>query len=154
MDSDVQRAFRRLDRPEPRLALGRQLRGLASAALDVSDGVAGDVRHMLAASSQAAGMALEARLTEGAIPFDPVLERVDRERRRHLALHGGDDYELLFTAETRHRDAIVGLHPSPMRIGTIQASANPDRQGAVVLVCDDGMVHAVQGRGFDHFETT
>ena len=82
----------RLRRPVPRLALGGALRGIASAAIDVSDGLCQDLDHVLEASG--VGARVDARL----LPLSPALLDVvgDTEARR-LALSAGDDYELLFT---------------------------------------------------------
>ncbi|MEO6269786.1 MAG: thiamine-phosphate kinase, partial [Lautropia sp.] len=84
-------ALRRLDWPEPRVELGQRLRGIARAAIDLSDGLAGDLRHILAAS---AGNGLMAELFAQQIPLDPCLAGLRREEALQLALHGGDDYEL------------------------------------------------------------
>ncbi|HEY0883683.1 MAG TPA: thiamine-phosphate kinase, partial [Ramlibacter sp.] len=84
----------RLETPAPRVALGLALRGIASAAIDVSDGLAGDLGHILEQSK--VGARLEADLLPGlmAAPAGAV----PRERRLECVLAGGDDYELLFTA--------------------------------------------------------
>ncbi|MDE2420544.1 MAG: thiamine-phosphate kinase [Gammaproteobacteria bacterium] len=81
----------RLDRPTPRLALGSALRGYASAMLDISDGLAQDLGHILTASNVAGRIDVEK------IPFSPTLTALDLEQRAALALCGGDDYELCFT---------------------------------------------------------
>ena len=82
----------RLRRPVPRLALGSALRGIASAAIDVSDGLCQDLDHMLEAS--AVGACVDARL----LPLSPaLLDVVGDTAARILALSAGDDYELLFT---------------------------------------------------------
>ena len=82
----------RLRRPEPRVALGVALRGIANAAIDVSDGLCQDLGHVLAASGAGA------RVDTDLVPLSPALRDVmgDAEARA-LALAAGDDYELLFT---------------------------------------------------------
>ena len=82
----------RLRRPTPRLALGRALRGAASAAIDVSDGLCQDLGHVLEASGAGA------RVDVGLLPLSPALLDVAGETEaRRLALSAGDDFELLFT---------------------------------------------------------
>jgi thiamine-monophosphate kinase len=81
----------RLDCPEPRLALGLALRGRATACLDVSDGLAQDLGHILGASGVGAELDLER------LPLSPVLQSLPPEDAWRLALSSGDDYELCFT---------------------------------------------------------
>jgi len=83
----------RLDRPEPRLACGAALRGLASACIDVSDGLLADLRHV--ATRSGVGIEIDA----DALPASPaLLGAFDGDERLALQLGGGDDYELAFTA--------------------------------------------------------
>lgn len=81
----------RLDRPTPRLALGQALRGYASAMLDISDGLAQDLGHILIASDVAARIDVEK------LPFSTTLKELNIQQRALLALSGGDDYELCLT---------------------------------------------------------
>ena len=82
----------RLDRPEPRIAEGLALRGIASAAVDVSDGLAQDLGHILERSR------VGARLDVDRLPLSPALTAsLDRDAAIVTALAGGDDYELCFT---------------------------------------------------------
>jgi len=80
---------RRLDRPEPRLKAGLALRGLATAALDLSDGLAGDLGHILAASG--VGAEIDLRALPASSHFNGLAPAADRTE---LMLRGGDDYEL------------------------------------------------------------
>jgi thiamine-monophosphate kinase len=96
-------AAERLDRPQPRVALGLALRGLAGAAIDLSDGLAGDLAHVLARSATARGASLGATLEAGALPFAPELHGLPMEERIALATGGGDDYELAFAAPPERR---------------------------------------------------
>jgi thiamine-monophosphate kinase len=82
--------LKRFHRPSPRLALGEQLRGLATAAIDVSDGLLADLGHIAAAS----GVAIA--LDSGSLPLSPAVAAAGG-RGRAWALGGGDDYELAFT---------------------------------------------------------
>ena len=136
----------RLESPEPRVALGLALRGLASAMIDLSDGLAGDVGHIARASG------LAARLNVDALPFSPALAAQMPARRRACALSGGDDYELCFTAHADERDVVmatarsVGLEVA--RVGSmVEASAG---RGDVLLVDGDGRDLPAAG-GYDHF---
>jgi thiamine-monophosphate kinase len=133
----------RLARPQPRLALGRALRGLASAAIDVSDGVTGDAAHLARRSG------VHVRIREHAAPVSGSLVRVFGEARaRALALSAGDDYELLFTAPSRQRDAVIAaartaaVPVSP--IGEILA-------GEGVSVVDEGGRAVDVAAGYEHF---
>lgn len=101
-------ARQRLERPTPRLALGLALRGIATACMDLSDGLAGDLPHILAASGRP-DAPLAATLNEAALlaltaPW--AAPGLDEQARLMLALAGGDDYELLFTAPPGARAAV------------------------------------------------
>ncbi len=91
----------RLERPTPRVALGLALRGVAHAAIDVSDGLLGDLGHLLRASGVGAEVGVDA------IPASAPLAAQPSARRRDCQLAGGDDYELLFTAPADARDAVL-----------------------------------------------
>lgn len=136
----------RLHRPEPRLALGRALAGMAHAALDLSDGLAGDLGHVLAASG------VGACIDETALPLAQTLARLPAEHRRECLLHGGDDYELLFTADAARRADVLAAAQasgtSVSRIGRIESTPG------LRLNTADG--HRVDWtlRGFDHFRTS
>lgn len=134
-----------LDRPEPRLALGCRLRGLAHAMLDVSDGLLG----YLAPPPQALGTALPHRRDRGgqtALDF-LVAGGAPLERVRAALLTGGDDYELLFTAapESRQRLAqLAGELNLPLsRIGRlVPATTHP-----IVLIEPDGSAYPARSFG-------
>ncbi|RPE79538.1 thiamine-phosphate kinase [Vulcaniibacterium tengchongense] len=91
----------RLDRPTPRLALGRALAGLAHAAIDVSDGLLADLGHVCRASGVGAELDLDA------LPASPALRGAFAgDALRGLQASGGDDYELCFTAPSAAIDAV------------------------------------------------
>lgn len=134
-----------LHRPQPRVAFGLALRGLASAMLDVSDGLLGDLGHILEAS------ACGARLEAAALPLAALRAAgADEALARRCVLSGGDDYELLFAAPAARRDAIAALgHALALpvaRIGSLTADA-----GRIVLREADGREQAAVARGYDHF---
>lgn len=143
---DAKALRRRLDRPEPRVALGLALRGLASAAIDVSDGLLADLGHVLAASG------VGARIERDAVPVSPALRRAvpDSESRARLALAGGDDYELVFTAPpsraARVLAAAAQARTRVARIGRIEASRR------LVVVDRDGRPWDPGRRGYVHFD--
>ncbi len=91
----------RLNRPTPRIALGRALRGIAHACIDISDGLLADLGHVCNASGVGAQVDIDA------LPVsDALCSAFNRQTRRGLQATGGDDYELCFTAAPDARDAI------------------------------------------------
>jgi len=133
---------RRYRYAEPRIALGRALRGRASSAMDVSDGLFGDLQKLCKASGVGARLDLER------LPVSAELARrhspADCER---LVLFGGDDYELLFTVPAAAASALEaelsGLLPLH-RIGEIEADHG-------VRCLRDGRPEPLRGGGYDHF---
>jgi thiamine-monophosphate kinase len=134
---------RTMECPTPRVALGRALRTLATSAIDLSDGLAGDLGHVLAASR------VGAIVDADALPRSASLARQEEPLQRECVLAGGDDYELLFTAAVERREAIeaaarlVGV--SVTRCGRIDAAPG--------LRFTDGSGRTLEPgwRGFDHF---
>ncbi|WP_297910278.1 thiamine-phosphate kinase [Thiomonas sp.] len=116
----LEHALARLERPTPRVALGLALRGIAHAAIDVSDGLLGDLGHVLRAS------AVGAELRADALPRGQVLAAQPEARRRACQLAGGDDYELLFTAPASRRadvlTAAAAAGTQVSRIGSVHAA--------------------------------
>lgn len=133
----------RLRRPAPRVSTGLLLQSIASAAIDVSDGLAADLGHILASS--AAG----ADITLGDIPVCPELGGLGEDDRWRHALGGGDDYELCFTvAPNRVHDLQQRLqgHDIPVtRIGTITAGNGINWLGK------DGKSRGLDPAGYRHF---
>jgi thiamine-monophosphate kinase len=95
-------ARERMECPTPRVSLGLALRGVASAAIDVSDGLVGDLGHVLAASGVGATLRAE---QVAALPAQA--QALSVQDRMDFALAGGDDYELAFTAPAAARDAVL-----------------------------------------------
>lgn len=137
-------AAARLHRPEPRVELGERLRGLAHAAIDISDGLTSDLGHILERSQVGALVhyAQLPRCSAFATLQDPELEK-------RCVLSGGDDYELAFTAALERRAEIAALSAElglPLtRIGTIQAGESR------LVVLDERNQPMHYRRGFDHF---
>lgn len=133
-----------LHTPQPRVALGLALRGLAHAAIDISDGLLADLGHILERSGHGAELLFDK------LPYSPALgSMLSTALGRRCLLAGGDDYELCFTAAPARRESIAALSQQlrlPLtRIGRIVA-------GAGVSVLDaQGKVVTVDGTGYDHF---
>lgn len=145
LEDDLARAGTRLHAPAPRVALGRALAegGLAHAALDISDGLVGDLGHILAASRVGATLDLDA------LPAGPVLARQPQDLRRRFTAAGGDDYELCFTAPASTRDAILAAGAAcataVTRVGSI------DSVPGLRLVDGAGAPLLLDLKGWDHF---
>ncbi|MBL8379884.1 MAG: thiamine-phosphate kinase [Burkholderiales bacterium] len=136
----------RLEAPTPRVTLGLQLAGIATAMIDVSDGLGGDLAHVARAS------AVTATLRASDLPLSFALAGLPPDEALRLALGGGDDYELCFTAPPALRAAVERAGQAAQvrltRIGSIDADATPDR--ALRLVGADGQDMPL-APGFDHF---
>jgi thiamine-monophosphate kinase len=136
---------KRLHEPEPRVELGERLRGVANAAIDVSDGLAGDLGHILERSR--VGAVVEYPL----IPRNSAFGKLNNpDLERDCVLSGGDDYELLFTAASARRAELAALSRelglSLTRIGAIQ-------QGEARLAVLDAKGKAMKFKpAFDHFK--
>lgn len=144
---DASRARTRLERPEPRIELGERLRGMASAAIDVSDGFAADLGHILERSGVGA-VVHAARL-----PRDAALARVDAALAMRCLLAGGDDYELLFTAPPGEHASIEALSTELGLALTCVGQVQPAAAGAALVVLDAGGAPMSAPDGFDHFGT-
>jgi thiamine-monophosphate kinase len=141
---EIAAAAERLHRPEPRVELGERLRKLASAAIDVSDGLAGDLLHIAEASRVAATVQYEE------LPRAAAFAGIhDKELEERCVLSGGDDYELLFTASREQRRELEALGAelkiALTRIGNIEAG------GPRVTVLDARGKPMAHPGGYDHF---
>jgi thiamine-monophosphate kinase len=130
--------------PTPRVALGIALRGIATSAIDISDGLLGDLGHILERSQ--VGTSLEF----AALPTLPVTQAYLHEAvARECVLAGGDDYELCFTAPAARREAVLAAAATAgvavTRIGQIHAAPG-------LMVRDaDGLPLSFDKTGYDHF---
>ena len=135
--------------PEPRVALGQALRGVARSAIDVSDGLLGDLGHVLRRSSARTGGPIGAEIEAGALPRGPGLAAQPEARQLECLLAGGDDYELLFTAAPADRDAVLAAAQRSAtgvrRIGRLVA-----RPGTAVIDAE-GRALPTPWASFDHF---
>ena len=102
--SDFESCRQRMEQPQPRVALGLALRGVANACIDVSDGLAGDLGHVLKASQ--VGAVLTTDWVQDSAAISVAMQSLPFARRLDMALAGGDDYELLFTAAPEQAEAV------------------------------------------------
>ncbi|MGD8164858.1 thiamine-phosphate kinase [Pantoea sp. FN0307] len=132
-------------RPMPRILQGQALRNLASAAIDISDGLISDLGHILKASE------CGARVNLDALPLSSVLrDHFEPEQVMHWALSGGEDYELCFTVPEINRGALdVALGKLGVPYTCIGQLA-PESEGLVLL--QDGKPVMLKLKGFDHFD--
>jgi len=142
----------RMHRPTPRVNLGIALRGVANSALDISDGLLGDLRHILKQSDKDAEIFLDR------IPKSVTLAKQPQAIQSQYAASGGDDYELCFTASNSKRDMIAEISASlnlPLtQIGSIKRMQHLDPE--IILINSAGMTLNIDEtnqllKSFDHF---
>ena len=145
--ADFESARQRLEQPEPRVSLGMALRGIANACIDVSDGLAGDLGHILKASHT--GAVLTTDWIQDSAAISTALQALPFARRLDMALAGGDDYELLFTAPPDLADAVQeAANDSDVSITCIGRITN----GSGLQVLDaHGVPMSRRFASFDHF---
>ena len=137
----------RMLRPTPRLQLGDRLRGIAHSAIDLSDGLLGDIGHIAHASNCAVDLEL------GQLPIHAGLSRLPLADQWRLALTGGDDYELCFTAPSSQRHAIAALSDA---LGLPLTKVGRMRQGQGIRCIEPhgafmSAERLAELRSFDHF---
>ncbi len=134
---------RAMERPLPRVALGLGLRGIATSAIDISDGLLGDLGHVLARSGVGATIEVDA------VPRSAVLAALPAEWQRTCTLAGGDDYELVFSAPEARATAVLSAVRAAgvevTRIGRIEAAPG------MRLVDGRGALQDERPASFDHF---
>ncbi len=146
LDEPAFRAVRQaMELPTARIGLGLALRGLATSAIDVSDGLVGDLGHILARSGVGAVVEIDT------VPRSAVLAAQPMAMQHECLLTGGDDYELLFTAMPDRRDAVAAAAANAAvvvtRIGHIEGGR------ALRVVDRRGDAVASRGLPFDHFRS-
>jgi thiamine-monophosphate kinase len=140
LDDAQRHLLDRYYRPTPRVEFAQELRGIASAAIDISDGLAADLGHILAASNVGAELRLAALPLSHAIP--PA-------NARQYALSGGDDYEICFTAPPSHTEKILALGAQlSTRVTAIGRVV--EARGLTVLD-EKGSAAGIEESGYKHF---
>jgi thiamine-monophosphate kinase len=152
--SSLENVLPRMHQPEPRIALGMQLRGIASSALDVSDGLLGDLRHILRASQ------VNAEVLIDQLPTSRTLAEQTESLRRQCSANGGDDYELCFTAPTNQRMALETLSTALMpltRIGSITSATSGTEPTLMLRDANGNPLTTAETmrltQSFDHFKS-
>jgi thiamine-monophosphate kinase len=151
-ESDLKQIEHRMHNPTPRVELGMKIRELASAALDISDGLLGDLHHILKQSQVSAEVFLDQ------LPKSETLQRQSEDIQNQFAASGGDDYEICFTAPIEKRDLIdeisTALNLPLTRIGSITEKVGAveklslfNKNGDLL----DETKSAVLLKSFDHF---
>jgi thiamine-monophosphate kinase len=132
-----------MEMPQPRVRLGLALRGVASSAIDLSDGLMGDLSHVLRRSQ------VGAQIDVDVLPRSPILAAQALALQHECVLTGGDDYELLFTAPASAHDAVLAAGAragvAVTRCGVIEAAPG------LRVVNAQGQAVATPWRAFDHF---
>ena len=142
-------ARQRLEQPTPRVALGMALRGIANSCLDISDGLLGDLNHILEASH--VGARIDANITRGLLQArkHPMMAALATSRIDACTLAGGDDYELCFTAPSSNqsavRDAAAQAGVPVTCIGRIEA------ERGIRVMAPGGQQLPLRFASFDHF---
>lgn len=142
-ETSHQQAATRMHQPTPRIALGIALRGIAHAALDISDGLMGDLGHILAASNVGGSLYVDE------LPAGPVLKTQNTKLRREFTLAGGDDYELCFTAPVAQREAV--MQASKISNTPVTRVGHIDMMAGLRLLDQNNELLQLQLKSFDHF---
>jgi thiamine-monophosphate kinase len=132
--------------PEPRLDAGEALlrRNLATACIDISDGLSTDLAHLCRASN------VNAQLDQATLPIHPLARKLGHKAALEAALHGGEDYELLFTTPSSLRMPTSLASVPITRIGTITAKKSSQPQ--ITLLQPGGTRTALAPGGWEHFK--
>ncbi|MES2998784.1 MAG: thiamine-phosphate kinase [Pseudomonadota bacterium] len=142
-EKQIQSLMQRLHRPQPCLELGLALRDIASSAIDISDGLAADLGHILSASQVGAVI----NMTD--LPISEILQKLPSEKAWQLALSAGDDYELCFTVPLRRETELQHfLKDSACSFACIGAIK---KDLGLSLYREDGSLFIVKETGFQHF---
>ena len=142
-------ARQRLEQPTPRVALGLALRGIATSCLDISDGLLGDLNHILEASR--VGARIDANITRGLMRArrHPMMAALAMSRIDACTLAGGDDYELCFTAPP---DAQAAVREAAAQAGVpVTCIGRIEAERGVRVMAPGGQQLPLRFAGFEHF---
>ncbi|OTG88638.1 thiamine-phosphate kinase [Acinetobacter sp. ANC 3813] len=131
---------KRLDYPTPRCQLGQQLKGLATSMIDISDGLAQDLGHILEASNTGAEIYLEN------LPVSAEVAQLEQEKKYQLALAGGDDYELCFTISPNNYQLLI-----QQKIDVNLTIIGQITQNLGLTYLQNGVNCSIQFHGYQHF---
>lgn len=142
----VEKITAKLDYPKPRVLAGQSLRELASAAIDISDGLLSDLGHICKASNVGANIVLDD------IPLSDIMNKTLLfDDAINLALIGGDDYELLFTVSEHNK---VGMETALSHAGTPVTCIGQVNTSKVISTTLNNKPVPIKNTGFEHFSTT
>jgi thiamine-monophosphate kinase len=157
-DADKDFLIARHQRPTARVATGQALIGIASSCIDLSDGLASDLKHILNASSRVSGVALSANIELSALPISTALQSyVSKALWPQYALAGGDDYELLFTVSAENQaqlETIMAEQGLPYsHIGEIVNVEQTEKtETPQIHYFNDKQLTSLALQGWDHFQ--
>lgn len=125
--------------PIPRVQIGLALRGIATSCIDISDGLAADLNHILAASHVAAQIIVDD------LPLSAELKKLPPKEAWSLALSAGDDYQLCFTVPPQHESQLKNVNDQIKYIGVIEQGSG------LQLKQRNGQIFMLEKTGFKHF---
>jgi len=141
----IEQVQNKLDFPKPRVLAGQALREYASAAIDISDGLLSDLGHICQASNVGANIVLDA------IPLSDAMKKSQLfDDSVHLALNGGDDYELLFTVS---EDKKVGMETALSHAGTAITCIGQINASQIISTTLNNKAVPIRNSGFEHFSS-
>lgn len=144
-DNQFRQILPHMQKPAPRVELGIALRQIAHAALDLSDGLLGDLSHILDASHVGASLNIDS------LPISNILRQQNVSWQLQCALGGGDDYELCFTASPKSREQVI---KTARQIGVpVTLIGRIESQPGIRLFNAAGPLSHTNIRSFDHFVT-
>jgi len=153
-DNDKNFLIARHQRPTARVTNGLALIGIANSCIDLSDGLASDLKHILTASSRVCGSTLAANIELSALPLSNALQTyVSKALWPQYALAGGDDYELLFTVSAEHKAQLentMAEHDLPYtHIGEVVRAEKGEQQ---IQYFNNKQLTTLALQGWDHFQ--
>lgn len=138
-------ALQRLNFPKPRILAGQAIRGYASSAIDLSDGLISDIVHLCKSSKVGANIVLDNLPVAQA-----CIDTLGIDKARELALKGGDDYELLFTVSQNNKVAMETSMGNTRNVITCIGQLNPSEKLTVTL---DSKAIDIHATGYEHFSS-